>query len=80
VYESNHYELPRGFRGRTLTVRDDGHRLRVFDAGALICEHELLNGRTLRAKRTHVAEARLRTVAPVIVERRALDAYDELIG
>ncbi len=80
VYESNHYELPRGFRGRTLTVRDDGRRLRVFDAGALICEHELLNGRSLRAKRAHIAEARLRTLPPVIVERRALEAYEELIG
>lgn len=50
VYESNQYELPRGFRGRTLTVRDDGRRLRVFDAGALICEHELLNGRSLRSQ------------------------------
>ena len=80
VYESNHYELPRGFRGRTLIVRDDGRRLRVFDAGALICEHELLNGRSLRAKRAQVAEARLRTLPPVRVERRALEVYEELIG
>ncbi len=80
LYESNHYELARGFRERTLTVRDDGRRLRVFDAGALICEHESLNGRSLRAKRTHVAEARLRTLPALIVERRALDGYDELIG
>lgn len=80
VYESNHYELPRGFRGRKLTVRDDGRRLRVFDAGALICEHDLLNGRSLRAKRTHVVESRLRVIPLVLVERRALDVYEELIG
>ena len=80
VYESNHYELPRGYRGRNLTVRDDGRRLRVFDAGALICEHELLNGRSLRAKRVHVEEPRLRPQPPVLVERRALDVYEDLIG
>lgn len=80
VYQSNHYELPQGFRGRTLTVRDDGRRLRVFDVGALICEYELLNGRSLRAKRTHAAEARLRMLAPIRVERRALEAYEGLIG
>ena len=71
VYESNHYELPRGFRGRTLTVRDDGRRLRVFDAGALICEHELLLGRSLRAKRAHVAEARLRTARELFAKLRS---------
>ena len=80
VYESNHYELPRGYRGRALTVRDDGRRLRVFDAGALVCEHELLSGRSLRAKRAHFTEPRVAAQPPVVVERRALDVYEELVG
>jgi transposase len=80
VYGSNHYELPRGYRGRSLTVRDDGRRLRVFDGGALICEHVLLDGRSLRAKRNHVAESRAGRQSPVIVQRRALDVYEELPG
>jgi transposase len=79
VYQSNYYELPRGYRGRELTVRDDGRRLRVFDAGALICEHELLVGRFERSRRSRVDEIVKRT-SPVLVERRALDVYEDLIG
>jgi transposase len=78
VYRSNYYELPRGYRGRDLVVRDDGRRLRVFDAGALICEHELLLGRFERSKRAQVAEIVKRT--PVVVQRRALDVYEDLLG
>ncbi len=80
VYGSNHYEVPRGYRGRNLTVRDDGRCLRVFDAGALVCEHGLGSGRSLRAKRAHVEEARPRSQPTVIVERRSFDVYEELIG
>jgi transposase len=79
VYKSNYYELPRGYRGRELTIRDDGRRLRVFDAGGLICEHVLLSGRFERSKRHRVEEIVKRT-PPVVVERRALDGYEDLIG
>jgi transposase len=79
VYQSNFYELPRGYRGRQLTVRDDGRSLRVFDAGALVCEHELLIGRFDRSKRSRVDEIVKRS-PPVLVERRALGVYEDLIG
>jgi hypothetical protein len=79
AYGSNHYELPRGFRGRTLTVRDDGRRLRVCDGAALICEHPLLSGRGQRAKRAGVPLKRQPEPSPLlVVERRALAIYDEV--
>jgi len=80
-YAANRYELPRGYRGRTLLVRDDGMQLRVYDGNALICEHAILPGRDGRARRaesTPTAVASLQGYRAVTVERRSLALYDEL--
>ena len=78
TYAANVYELPRGYRGRTLLVREDGRRLRVYDGSALICERELLSGRGQRARRVPPDVVSLKERQRIVVERRALDVYDEL--
>jgi len=79
TYGANAYELPRGYRGRELTVRDDGRILRAFAGGALIYEHELVSGRGERIRRREIVAPALERNAP-LVPQRSLDVYDELAG
>ena len=80
-YATNRYELPRGYRGRTVVVRDDGTLLRVYDGSALICEHPVMQGRDGRARRLSTAPTALVSLQEyraVTVERRSLALYDEI--
>jgi len=79
-YDANVYELPRGYRGRELTVRDDGRLLRVFAGASLVYEHALLLGRGQRARRRDVAIAVAERSVVIEVARRPLDVYEELVG
>jgi transposase len=74
-YEANRYELPRGYRGRAVVVRDDGRELRIFDREALICRYPLFVGRGEVLRRAKIVE--LDAYRNVIVERRPLSVYDE---
>jgi hypothetical protein len=75
TYEANRYELPRGYRGRTVVVRDDGRELRIFDREALICRHPLFVGRGEVLRRAKIVE--LDAYRNIVVERRPLSVYDE---
>lgn len=77
AYAANRYELPRGYRGRTVVVRDDGHDLRIFDRDVLICRHPLLAGRGSLRRRATIVE--LDAYRNVVVERRPLSFYDEAV-
>lgn len=79
-YDANVYELPRGYRGRELTVRDDGRSLHVFAGDALVYEHELLSGRGQRARRRNVVLAIAERSVAIEVVRRPLDVYEEVVG
>jgi transposase len=79
IYSTNVYELPRGYRGRELTIRDDGRTLRTFAGGALIYEHELAAGRGERIRRRELVAPALERNAPT-VPQRSLAVYDELVG
>lgn len=79
TYDTNAYELPRGYRGRELTVRDDGRTLRVCAGNALIYQHDLAPGRGERIKRHDVVAPVSKQTEPII-PRRSLDVYDEVIG
>ena len=79
-YDANVYELPRGYRGRELTIRDDGRLLRVFAGASLVYEHALLLGRGQRARRRDVAIAIAERSVVIDVARRPLDVYEELVG
>lgn len=80
-YATNRYELPRGYRGCTVLVRDDGAQLRMYDGNALICEHAVLagrDGRSRRASTARTAVVSLQEYRAVTVERRSLELYDEI--
>ena len=80
-YATNRYELPRGYRGRTIHLRDDGAYLRMYDGPSLICEHAVLigrDGRSRRASTAPAAVASLQEYRSVTVERRSLAFYDEI--
>ncbi len=76
-YRANRYELPAGFRGRSLLVRDDGRVLRVFAGSELIYSHELVagKGRVVRQERRHTSRELVNSVE---VAQRSLDEYDEV--
>ncbi|GAC1420871.1 MAG: IS21-like element ISMac9 family transposase [Candidatus Velthaea sp.] len=80
TYDANVYELPRGYRGRELIVRDDGRLLRFFAGDSLISEHPRLSGRGERARRRNVVVRESERIASVVVVRRPLDAYEEIVG
>jgi transposase len=76
-YGRNHYEIPSGYRGRTLLVHDNGFALRFYDGDRLICEHRRLHGKGRLAQLRREASPVESSLA-VAVERRPLSEYDEV--
>ena len=79
-YRARRYELPKGNRGRTVVIRDDGQQVRIYAGDKLLCEHPAAPGRGQISHLRAVAlmpslERELRTLT---VERRPLAIYDEV--
>jgi transposase len=76
-YETNRYEIPRGHRGQTVLVRDDGGMLRIYFGDELLCEHTISRGR-----RKVVPLQKRESKPPILdiaIEQRSLAEYDEAI-
>lgn len=81
TYAANVYELPRGYRGRELTVRDDGHYIRIYAGAALVCEHKLMFGRGERTRRREITgPTTIERSTSSDVSRRSLQVYEDLVG
>ncbi|MEO0360999.1 MAG: IS21 family transposase, partial [Pseudomonadota bacterium] len=76
----NHYFVPDTTRRRTLEVQHHVAELRIFEDGALIACHPILEGKNRRrvdpAHRKAPPVRTPRPVAPIGVGRRPLDFYD----
>jgi len=78
-YRASRYEIPKGNRGRTVLIRDDGQRVRIYAGDKLLCDHPAAVG---RGQTSHLPAAALmpsleRELRSLAVERRPLTIYDE---
>ncbi|MGB7047162.1 MAG: hypothetical protein WBD57_02445, partial [Candidatus Cybelea sp.] len=79
-YRGSRYPLPAGNRGRTVIVRDDGERVRIYWDKKLLCEHPTAMGRG-QVQRLPAAQLRPsleRELQTLTVEHRPLAIYDEV--
>lgn len=79
-YRSSRYQVPSGNRGRTVILRDDGERVRIYAGDKLLCEHATAIG---RGQARHLPATRLlpslqRELQALSVEHRPLAIYDEV--
>jgi transposase len=78
-YRASRYEVPPGHRGRTVLLRDDGERVRIYAADALLCEHALAGGRGQTLRLATLAPSLQRQLETLVVEHRSLAVYDEVM-
>lgn len=77
-YRASRYQVPPGHRGRTVMLRDDGIRVRIFAADALLCEHPTAAGRGQSLRLITLAPSLQRELETLVVEHRPLAVYDEV--
>lgn len=77
-YRGSRYEVPPGHRGRTVMVRDDGERVRIYAADALLYEHPTAPGRWHIMRVAGLRPSLQRQLDTLVVERRPLAVYDEV--
>lgn len=77
-YRASRYQVPPGHRGRTVLVRDDGERVRIYAADALLCEHPTAAGRGQLVRINALQPSLQRELQSLVVERRPLTVYDEV--
>src|SRR5581483_2290875 len=79
AYRGNHYALPAGHRGRSVLVRDDGQRIRIFTGRTLLIEHPLSLGKGRLIGGVPLDGLIQGMIERTIVAQRPLAAYEELI-
>lgn len=79
-YRASRYQTPAGNRGRTVVVRDDGQRVRIYVGDRLLCEHPTAAGRgqTMYLPAAALMPSLQRELRALTVERRSLAIYDEV--
>jgi transposase len=76
-YGSNRYQMPRGQRGCSLLVVDNGSTLRFYSDDLLVCEHRRLHGKG-RVALHGPQGSKIPALLALAVERRPLSEYDEV--
>lgn len=77
-YRASRYQVPPGHRGRSVLLRDDGERVRIYAADALLCEHPTAAGRGQLLRINALQPSLQRELQTVVVEHRPLSVYDEV--
>ncbi len=77
-YRASRYQVPPGNRGRTVVIRDDGQRVRIYAADTLLCEHPTAAGHGQLLRISALAPSLQRELETLVVEHRPLAVYDEV--
>jgi len=77
-YRASRYQVPPGNRGRTVVIRDDGERVRIYAADTLLREHPTAAGKGQMLRIGTLAPSLERALETLVVEHRPLSVYDEV--